>query len=76
MAKLINNVIHQSLVHAGYTINANGGGFHNGVPRPLEDKVRVAEAYARLLESNPSWIALLTTMLQSVIKNVIILVTK
>jgi hypothetical protein len=53
MVELINNVIHQSLVHAGYTINANGGGFHNGVPRPLEDKVRVAEAYACLLESDP-----------------------
>ena len=53
MVELINSIIHQSLVHAGYSINAIGGGFHNGFPRPLEDKVRVAEAYACLLESDP-----------------------
>ena len=31
----------------------NGGGFHNGVPGPLEDKVRVSEEYACLLKSDP-----------------------
>jgi hypothetical protein len=51
--KYINNIIHQSQVHAGYSINANGGGFCNGAARPLEDMVRVAEAYARLLKANP-----------------------
>jgi hypothetical protein len=40
-------------VHAGYTINADGGGFRNSVARHLEDKVRVAEAYAWLLEADP-----------------------
>ena len=39
-------------MHAGYTINVDGGRFRNGVARPLEDKVRVAEAYARLLEAD------------------------
>ncbi len=53
MAELINNIINQSQVHAGYTINADRGGFCNGVARPLEDKVRVAEAYAWLLEADP-----------------------
>jgi hypothetical protein len=38
-------------VHAGYSINANRGGFHNIAARPLEDKVRVAEAYAQLLKA-------------------------
>jgi hypothetical protein len=53
MAELINNIINQSQVHAGYTINADGGGFRNSVARPLEDKVKVAEAYAWLLEADP-----------------------
>jgi hypothetical protein len=53
MAELINDIINQSQVHAGYTINADGGGFCNGVARPLEDKVRVAEAYAQLLDADP-----------------------
>jgi hypothetical protein len=52
MAVLINDIINQSQVHAGYTINADGDGFCNGVARPLEDKVRVAEAYAPLLEAD------------------------
>ncbi len=45
----VNNIIHQSQAHAGYSINANGGSFCNGAARPLEDKVRVAEAYSRLI---------------------------
>jgi hypothetical protein len=53
MADLINNIINQSQMHAGYTINADGGGFCNGVARPLEDKVRVAEVYAWLLKADP-----------------------
>jgi hypothetical protein len=40
-------------VHAGYSLNANGGSFCNGAKRPLEDKVRVAEAYAWLLKADP-----------------------
>jgi hypothetical protein len=50
----LNNIIHQSQVHAGYFINANGGGFCNGAARSLEDKVRVAEAYAQLLKADPA----------------------
>jgi hypothetical protein len=53
MAELINDIINQSQVHAGYTINVDGGRCCNSVARPLEDKVRVAEAYARLLEADP-----------------------
>jgi hypothetical protein len=49
----VNNIIHQSQVHAGYSINANGGGVCNVAVRPLEDKVRVAEAYALLLKADP-----------------------
>jgi hypothetical protein len=31
----VNNIIHQSQVHAGYSINANGGGFRKGAARPF-----------------------------------------
>jgi hypothetical protein len=50
----VNNIIHQSQVHAGYSINANGGSFCNSGARPLENKVRVAKTYARLLKADPT----------------------
>jgi hypothetical protein len=50
----VNKISHQSKAHGGYCINANGGSFCNGAARPLEDKVRVAHAYARLLKADPT----------------------
>ncbi len=37
---------------SGYSINAHGGGYHNGAVRPLDDKVRVAEVYVWLLKAD------------------------
>jgi hypothetical protein len=53
MDEYVNNIILQSQALAGYSINANGGSYWHGAARPLEDKVRLAEAYAQLLKAAP-----------------------
>ena len=39
---------------AGYTFNSAGGAYRDGIARPLEDKIRVAEIYLEMREIDPN----------------------
>ncbi len=47
-------VICASLAAAGFNLNANGGSYRPGVTKPLQDKLRVATTYLKLMEKDPS----------------------
>jgi len=49
MDEYVRDVICRSQENAGYSVNVHGGNFRNGIARPLEDKIRVAQAYADMM---------------------------
>ncbi len=49
-----NGVVERAMIANGCSINRNGGAYHHGVTRPLEDKARVAGVYLSLKEENPN----------------------
>lgn len=50
MDDYVRDVICHSQANAGYSVNVHGGNFRNGIARPLEDKIRVAQVYADMME--------------------------
>jgi len=54
MHPMESSVVRTSQEGASYTFNSAGGAYRDGVARPFEDKIRVAEIYLEMREIDPN----------------------